>query len=172
MPVWKTASVVVCSMGIGIGMVALVKSTENTDTKAIESTKEIMFDLTINYNKLLDSIAKVESNNNPNAIGADGERGAYQIMLGTWEEHSSYHFDMAFDPIISRQVAMNYIGWIEQTLEYWGIGRAVTIEDIAAAYNGGIGRYRRRGFDVSQMPQITQNYVRKVVDDYICESEK
>jgi soluble lytic murein transglycosylase-like protein len=166
MNAWKVSALCISGgllVGVTAGQFVVKPQLENLrETTASLSTQH----RSIDHDLLLNSIGLVESNNNANAVGRDGERGIYQIMESTWDEHSSYSFDFAFDPVISRQVAMNYLGWIEQTLIHWGINRDPTIEDLAACYNGGIGRFRNRGFIVENMPTVTRNYVKKVSDAY------
>jgi len=116
------------------------------------------------------AVIKVESNDNPDAVGRAGERGLMQIMPGTWQDVAGVNFDRAFDPNSNVRVGIRYYMWLAEKIEE-GLGeerwknlpREERFRMAAAAYNGGIGRMRRNGFDIRKMPNSTQRYVEKVI---------
>lgn len=115
----------------------------------------------------VDNIIVTESSNNPEAVSPVGALGLMQLMPPTWAEWSKKVLgkelprQSAFDPDLNRQVGTAYLEWIQNTLRNW-MGSEPSIEHILAANNGGIGRLRSVGFDVSKMPSETQNYVKKI----------
>jgi len=110
----------------------------------------------------VDAIIAVESSGNPRAVSRCGARGLMQIMPATWREMTDEPFSRAFDPVLNRQVGTEYLAWIHRTLRRW-TGTEPTIEQILAAYNGGIGRLRKVGYRVDRMPRESRRYVVKVL---------
>lgn len=117
---------------------------------------------------LIDRLIQTESSGDPQATSPRGARGLMQIMQPTWKEWSAnvfgkeLSFDKAYDPDLNQQVGTAYLKWIQETLRTW-MDREPGVEHILSAYNGGIGRLRRLGFDVSKMPSESRNYVNKIV---------
>jgi soluble lytic murein transglycosylase-like protein len=101
---------------------------------------------TVVDDRFLKAVQWVESRNNPRAVGTSGERGLFQIMPGTWEQHTTRPFGDAFDPAANRQVAVKHMRWIESTVRRYG--GEPTAEVVAACYNAGVERMRRVKFDV------------------------
>lgn len=91
----------------------------------------------------LSAVMKTESNGDPTAIGADGEKGVFQFMPHTAEEYN-------IDPTNSMQsahAAGKYIGtYYKQTGD---LDKALT------AYNAGAGH-------IDSPPESTQKYIQKV----------
>lgn len=74
-----------------------------------------------------------ESGFNPNAIGADGERGLAQILPSTWPDISQgVPFSQAFDPDYNLTAWGNYMQWLLNRYG-WDYSKALM------AYNGGPG---------------------------------
>jgi len=123
----------------------------------------------VNINAWAPRIIKQESGGDPRAESPAGARGLMQIMPATWEEWTarlygeSLPFDRAYDPAINEAVGTAYLRWIRETLRTW-MGREPAIEDILAAYNGGIGRYRSMEYDLRRMPAETQDYVARITE--------
>lgn len=115
----------------------------------------------INNEQLLDAIRIVESGGENHAISPAGAYGPYQFMKATWEDRTDLPFSLASDPIISRQIALKQILWINDTLMAWN--GSTSLEQILAAYNGGIGRLRNCDYDVNKMPEEPRAYVKKVL---------
>lgn len=75
----------------------------------------------------LDRLARVESDNRPQAVGKAGELGAYQLKKAAWDDAvrrmfgripESYSFCRrnCFDPAKSRVVAREHLLWLERTM--------------------------------------------------------
>jgi soluble lytic murein transglycosylase-like protein len=83
---------------------------------------------------LLDAIAKVESNDNPVAVGDGGRAaGKYQIHRSYWADGTrilgvNWKYEDATDPYKARQVVRAY-------LSHYGRGKSLT--DLARIHNGG-----------------------------------
>jgi len=90
---------------------------------------------------LLDVLACVESNNNPNAVGDRGRAlGVYQIHRAYWEEGTrllgvNWPYREAFNPERARCVVRAYL------LHH---GANKTLTDMARIHNGGPTGHRRR----------------------------
>jgi soluble lytic murein transglycosylase-like protein len=108
----------------------------------------------------LNTVAHIESNNNPRAVSRCGALGVCQIMPSTWRLHARQG-ERWSNPIHNRRVASRYFTWIKSTLKKWGDPGWNNPSHILASYNGGIGRFRRCGFNINRMPRETQNYVAK-----------
>lgn len=111
---------------------------------------------------LLDALAFVESSNNPRAVSPAGASGLFQFMQPTWEDHMSEPYSQAFNPVTAEEAAIKYLDWIRATLEKWR-GFAPDVIDVLACWEGGIGRYKRREYDLARMPESTQQFVARVV---------
>lgn len=108
----------------------------------------------------LDAVAHIESNNNPRAVSRCGALGVCQVMPGTWRVHAK-RGERWQNPIHNRRVAARYLQWIKSTLKKWGDRGWNDPSHVLACYNGGIGRFRKCGFNVNRMPRETRNYVAK-----------
>lgn len=95
------------------------------------------------------------------AVSPKGARGPYQFMRATWEDRTDRPFSDAYNPIISRQIALKQILWINDTLTAWS--GSASLEQILAAYNGGIGRLRNCSYNVNKMPEESRTYVKKIL---------
>jgi hypothetical protein len=63
----------------------------------------------INVQAFLKALRAVESDDNPRALGTNGERGPYQFTEGTWEETTRMPFIYAFSRTASDQVARDRV---------------------------------------------------------------
>ena len=108
----------------------------------------------------LPAIAQVESNRNGLAEGKSGERGTYQIMEGTWSDMTEEPFCKAYNDKLNEHVALKYLKYLENWLH--SQGQDGSINQVLACYNGGMGRFKQVGFDISKMPESTQEYISKV----------
>lgn len=90
---------------------------------------------------LLDAIARVESNNNPDAVGDNGRAiGSYQIHRRYWQDGIrilgvDWKYRDARDPHKARRVVRAY-------LRYYGKGKSLL--DMARIHNGGPNGHRKR----------------------------
>jgi hypothetical protein len=92
-------------------------------------------------NLLLDAIARIESNGNPQAIGDSGRAlGVYQIHRSYWRDGTrllgvNWSYDCARDPVKARQVVRAYL------LHY---GRGRSLLEKARIHNGGPRGYQKK----------------------------
>lgn len=99
---------------------------------------------------LLDAIAHVESNNNPDAVGDNGRAiGSYQIHRRYWQDGIrilgvDWKYPDARDPQKARRVVRAY-------LRYYGKGKSLL--DMARIHNGGPSGHRK---------EATLKYARKI----------
>mgnify|MGYP000377270050 CR=1 FL=1 len=111
----------------------------------------------------------VESQNNPAAVSNAGCIGLMQINpRGALKEWNETHPTMRltpkdlFDPIVNVTVGR----WYLHRLKNYYLKNHYTLERLLAAYNGGITRLKRCGYNISCMPQETQAYVQKIMRLY------
>jgi soluble lytic murein transglycosylase-like protein len=109
----------------------------------------------------LDIIARIESNNNPNAYNStSGAVGMYQITRICLEDYTNYHktkylLNEMFDPIKAKIVANWYMNKrIPQMLKHYK--RKDTIENRLWCYNAGIGMLLK-----GIKPKETKEYINK-----------
>lgn len=101
----------------------------------------------------LNALAIIESGGNMKAVGARGERTAWQIMDKTWVcyakkgERRNSTAD-AFN-VAARIYAHNYIRFVQAT------HNRPTHTDVYAMWNLGFAGYKRRGFQIERCPAIT-----------------
>ncbi len=114
--------------------------------------------------QLINAIIHVESNNDPNALGAAGERGLMQIRPIAWKHmnklhNRNWHFDEAFNPEKNKQVGEEYLLWIQLQLE---TASMYTEERLISAYNAG---YKRLKKDWDWEIKNT-SYIKKVINKW------
>lgn len=91
--------------------------------------------------RLLDAIARLESESNPDAVGDSGRAiGMYQIHRRYWRDgmrilNVKWDYNLAFDAQKSRQVVKAY-------LLYYGRGKSLL--DMARIHNGGPKGYKKK----------------------------
>ena len=116
--------------------------------------------------QLLNALAMVESQNNPQAVGDRGLRypayGAYQMRQPAFEDVRRLRPQDASgieqlssilgQPDRQRQLARAYLGILDQN---YGLD---SLEDILAAYNAGIGTVRKK-----RVPSATHDYVQRIL---------
>jgi len=139
----------------------------------------------------MEVIAQIESSNNPEAVGAVGEIGLYQISpivlkhfnqdhrnatrgIMAYEKSSVVRFGVPIhiktlsDPYINTYIANWYMNWL--------FDRTWTVKDTIIAWNWGIGNWRKwknnrcmNGnlkivvckYQDSLLPKVTQDYLKK-----------
>jgi len=110
---------------------------------------------------LLDTLAKIESNNNPDAVSSAGAIGLYQIMENTAEKPgygvkplSTGRDIAAASPEEQRRFTRDYLNAM---LKKFNGDLALAL----AAYNGGPGTVDKYLRGERDLPEETKNYVRK-----------
>ena len=112
----------------------------------------------IEIEALLDVLACVESNNNPDAVGDRGRAlGAYQIHQAYWEDGTrllgvSWPYRAALDPDKARCVVRAYV-------LHYGADRGLV--DMARIHNGGPSGYRRRS-TLSYAQRVNQLLIQRL----------
>ena len=122
--------------------------------------------------RLLDAIALVESRGRHEAIGRLGERGAWQMTRGAWDEttqqlrrlHLRTHpFRFAHDPNVSRLYASKRLDYLRYILRA-ALGREATPAEYYAAWNVGLTGFKHRGYRVDACPKTTRRTARNVAN--------
>lgn len=135
-----------------------VSSTKGMSTSSNEEINTIVREAAQKYNvdeKLIHSIIKIESNYNPNAKSSAGAAGLMQLMPATAKELE------VFDRYNMKQNIFGGTKYIGKMLaKHNG-----NVQLALAAYNAGPGNVKKHG----GIPPFkeTQNYVRKVMDQYL-----
>ena len=124
--------------------------------------------------RFIEAIVEVESGGAPDSIGPAGERGLMQIREGTWNEvtrdlfSKPLSFDSAFDPKLNRQVGTAYLVYLQEYLrghrDAWHGQRFHVM--LAACYNAGPTSVSRAGFNLANLPSVTQSYAGRVATLY------
>lgn len=114
--------------------------------------------------EFLVTLARVESGNNPNAVGRLGERGLYQFRETAWRQvntlrtrrglpHLNYY--LSKDPVVSRSFAVEYLRWLSN---YYTTARrrSPSAAELYALWNLGPTGFKRRGFSLEKCPAVTR----------------
>ena len=123
---------------------------------------------------ILPYLIKVESGGNPNAVSSAGAVGLCQVTPIVLREYNremtrgtiniawliEKHYEDLFDPTINKEIATWYL---RRLRDHYG---CKTIEQVLAAYNGGITRLRANDYDINKMPKETRDYVKKIMKLY------
>lgn len=116
-----------------LAFLSSLRAAEDVQKKWLASEAE-----PVDEDALLDAIAEVESGNNSRAIGAHGERSAYQITPQSWAMHTRARFELATrEPSRARQVARMHLAWTVETLRRTHAEPSIAL--IAAAWRYGPG---------------------------------
>ncbi|MCX7885603.1 MAG: lytic transglycosylase domain-containing protein [Caloramator sp.] len=109
---------------------------------------------------LIKAVIDVESSFNPMAVSKAGAQGLMQLMPQT---QKSLGVNNPFDVLENIDGGTRYLRTL---LDAFRGNKELAL----AAYNGGIGRMKKLGVDsveeIQKMPKETQNYVRKVLEEY------
>lgn len=109
---------------------------------------------------LIKSVIKQESCFNPEAVSKSGAEGLMQLMPSTAR---SLGVSNPFDALENIDAGTRYLKSLLNSFNG-------DIKLALAAYNGGIGRMEKLGVNsdgkISKMPMETQNYVKKVIQNY------
>lgn len=133
------------------------------------------------------AIVRIESEDNPNAVGKHGEKGYMQIREPSWYEVEEASFDeYGFNPQQNITVGIKYINWIDNALEKlhpnWdNLDDMEKRNMIIGAYNAGIGslingnlanNLAKEDWNLKKLPERTQNYAERaeILNNYFSNS--
>lgn len=115
--------------------------------------------------EMLNVVAKIESSNNPKAIGDSGlARGLYQMHKPAWEQVSearkgrgepTWGWSYAHDPKISSMYASEYLDWLAKGLQK-RLGRIPKQWEVYAAYNRGLTGFAKLNYNFDNLPSHTK----------------
>jgi len=118
----------------------------------------------IEWPRIVEAVAYVESGHWTGAVGAAGERGAWQFREMTWLEISVLRqrdglttapFIRAHDPLTSWLYANYWLTRLHDRL-HLALRRPPTVEQLYCAHNLGLRGFAQRGYRVSQVPAVTK----------------
>ena len=100
--------------------------------------------------RVLAAIRVVESNNNPNAVGDNGNAiGIYQIWDSYWKDATEFSgiggtYKDCYNPQYADKIVRSYM---KRYATKKRLGREATMEDIARIHNGGPNGYKKSATD-------------------------
>ena len=100
--------------------------------------------------RVLEAIRIVESNNNPNAVGDNGNAiGIYQIWKSYWKDATEFSgiggsYKDCYKPQYADKIVRAYM---KRYATKKRLGREPTMEDIARIHNGGPNGYKKSATD-------------------------
>ncbi len=118
--------------------------------------------------KFVRSLIRTESSDNPRAVSNVGARGLGQLMQEAWYEvENENYWKNVFVPEENIKTTIKYLVWIDKECKNrhpnWGnVKDKEKIDLIAAAYNGGIGALKEKGWKIEKMKKETRQYVPKI----------
>jgi len=101
-------------------------------------------------NRVLSAIRVVESNNNPNAVGDNGNAiGVYQIWDSYWKDATQFSgIGGSYKDCYNSQYADKIVrSYMKRYATKKRLGREATMEDIARIHNGGPNGYKKSATD-------------------------
>jgi len=117
---------------------------------------------------LLNALIQVESSGNPRAFNPNSQaRGLTQITPVAWEDLTMHHPDVygnlnyeqdIFKPEVAKRAGTDYLNVLQKYLRAYKI--PVTMENILAAYNWGVGNLKKQGME--KAPKETRDYIQKI----------
>jgi hypothetical protein len=118
-------------------------------TSTLRTTKVLLLLATQAYanSPLVDAVGQVESGMNHQAVGRDGERGAWQMRLCAWIDAETvlkerWHYSYAHDKGIARRHAEAYLTILTNGLRKH-LRREPTVQEIYASYRLGLTGFKR-----------------------------
>jgi len=112
----------------------------------------------------LEEIARIESGGDHAAVGAAGERGAWQMSRAAWTHVNDlrrkrgatrHPWRAAHAPETAREYVAEYLAWLQGRFTA-ARGRPPTDAETYALWNLGFAGFQRRGFDLQRCPEITR----------------
>ncbi len=109
------------------------------------------------FNTLINDIIQAESSGRAHVVGDGGKaRGLMQIQKATWDRHTSYSWDLAFNPVINRQVGELIVKDIIKKY-----GARATAARVIYTYN--TGRFLKSG---KALPRWTKKHPNRIYRKY------
>jgi soluble lytic murein transglycosylase-like protein len=115
--------------------------------------------------EMLHAVAKIESSDNPKAIGDGGlARGLYQMHKPAWEQISTsrkargeqtWGWSYAHDRHISGIYASEYLDWLAESLKK-RLCRIPEPWEVYAAYNRGLNGFKKLDYSFDNLPSHTK----------------
>lgn len=115
--------------------------------------------------EMLKAVAKIESSDNPKAIGDNGlARGLYQMHKPAWEQISAsrkargeptWGWGYAHDRYVSGLYASEYLDWLAKGLQK-RLCRIPEPWEIYAAYNRGLTGFAKLDYKFDNLPSHTK----------------
>lgn len=123
--------------------------------------------------EFISAVIHAESKGKATATSPKGARGLMQVMPETWAEQTRklygepLPFSEAYDPEKNKEIGTNYLIELHNYLsnklpDYKTLKLDEQQKKIAAAYNGGPNRLKRKAGDISRMPKETRRYVDEI----------
>jgi hypothetical protein len=110
------------------------------------------------------AISRIESGGDHAAIGAAGERGAWQMSRLAWTHVNElraargvkvHPWTAAHTPAVARAYVTEYLAWLQGRFTDAN-GRPPTAGETYALWNLGYAGFQKRGFDLNRCPAITR----------------
>ena len=137
----------------------------------------------LNWDRLITALIEVESGGDPNAVSKAGAVGLMQITPIVLSEYSQFLSKNGVTEIYAPDGSLFsvplympnlYNSSLNKIIGTWYLKRlkdhylkdSYTLERLLCAWNGGITRLRKHGYDCSKMPRESINFSRKVMRLY------
>ena len=127
-------------------------------------------DITVPWKEFIHALAWTESENNPNAIGAKDERGAWQLTSVAWldvnqwrvrKDLPQYDFSSATDPVIAEEYASQFLSLLVTRLERH-IGKDPSVQQLWCAWNMGLTAFKNLNWDINAVPDSTKRGIARL----------
>lgn len=114
----------------------------------------------VDLGRLADCIAQVETGGSDRAVGAQGERGRFQISPVVWHQHAgAADIAGAHNPIDGRAIALKHLAWMAGLMQRRQIEPSVY--RLALGWNAGLSRATR-----GQPTSRQKDYAQRVANLY------
>ena len=137
--------------------------------------------LDINFNKVklpnyiskdyVKALIYRESSNNPEAVSSWGAKGLLQLLETTWYDYENSPYNEAFNPKKNIYVGLRHLKQMDAYCSknypnYLELSDEEKRDILSAVYNVGIGKLKKRSWDISKMPRETRDHVKGVRERY------
>lgn len=117
----------------------------------------------VNNTNILDAIATVRSNADPDHIDDMGRRGLLGLSEQVWDSSTYLSYRFAFTPEINYSVGEARLLWLDHILEQ-NIYRRPSLQEILAAWDfENINSFRNINFDPNLAPKETRRFIKLVI---------